>query len=166
MTNDDNKPAIGYVGSEGYAQLTAQSHNWAQYVGNPHANTLTFAANKTYLTITPEGKLIPGEGLSTDEVTQGLIESMQHCFSDKLRENINKEMSDEIERLREKCDKQAMILRRLFPEKYPDTLFISGVLGNKDQNNMPERLLVCPAFGVDFSYVYEYTGKTIGGMGG
>jgi len=71
----------------------------------------------------------------------------------------------EIERLKEKCDKQAMILRRLFPEKYPDTLFISGVLGNKDHNNMPERLLVCPAYGVDFSYAYEYTGKTMGGMG-
>jgi hypothetical protein len=69
------------------------------------------------------------------------------------------------ERLREKCDNQAMMLRRLLPEKFPDTLFISGVLGNKDHNNMPERILVCPAFGVDFSYVYEYTGRTVGGMG-
>lgn len=71
----------------------------------------------------------------------------------------------ENERLREKCDNQAMMLRRLLPEKFPDTLFISGVLGNKDHNNMPERILVCPAFGVDFSYVYEYNGNTVGGMG-
>ena len=71
----------------------------------------------------------------------------------------------EIERLREKCDKQAMMIRRLLPETFPDTLFISGVLGNKDENNMPERILVCPAYGVDFSYVYQWTGKTVGGMG-
>jgi hypothetical protein len=70
--------------------------------------------------------------------------------------------ADEIVRLREKCDKQAMILRRLAPEKFPDTLFISGVLGKRDQNNMPEKLMVVPAYGVDFCYIYEYNGKTMG----
>jgi hypothetical protein len=68
----------------------------------------------------------------------------------------------EIERLREKCDKQAMILRRLAPEKFPDTMFISGASDERNHNNMPEKLLVCPAYGVDFSYIYEYTGKTTG----
>lgn len=29
------------------------------------------------------------------------------------------EAADEIERLREKCDKQAMLLRRLNPENFP-----------------------------------------------
>jgi hypothetical protein len=73
-----------------------------------------------------------------------------------------KQAIDEIKRLTEKCDKQAMILRRLTPENHPDTLFISDVLGKRDMNNMPEKLLVVPAYGVDFSYVYEYTGKTTG----
>lgn len=68
----------------------------------------------------------------------------------------------EIARLKEKCDMQAMILRRLTPENYPDVLFISGVLGQRDQNNMPEKIMVVPAYGVDFSYIYEYTGKTVG----
>jgi len=72
------------------------------------------------------------------------------------------ELEAQVKRLTEKCDKQAMILRRLNPEQFPDTLFISGVAGERDQNNMPKTLLVCPAFGVDFEYVYEYTGKTIG----
>ena len=71
----------------------------------------------------------------------------------------------EIERLRKKCDKQAMFIRRIFPETFPETPFISGVMDEKDQNNMPKMITVCPAFGVDFSYVYEYTGRTIGGMG-
>jgi hypothetical protein len=68
----------------------------------------------------------------------------------------------EIARLKEKCDKQAMILRRLTPEKHPNTLFISGILGHTDENNMPKKILVTPAYGVDFSYVYEYNGKMMG----
>ena len=35
-------------------------------------------------------------------------------------------------------------------------------INSEDQNGMPEKLLVVPAYGVDFSYVYEYTGKTTG----
>ena len=68
----------------------------------------------------------------------------------------------EIVRLRAKCDMQANILRRLTPDKFPDTLFISGVLGERDFNNMPQKLLVVPAYGVDFSYIYERTEKTTG----
>ena len=77
-------------------------------------------------------------------------------------EHRNAELQEEINRLKEKCDKQAMILRRLSPDKFPDTLFISGTLGKKDQNNMPEKLMVVPAYGVDFCYIYEYNGKTMG----
>jgi hypothetical protein len=72
------------------------------------------------------------------------------------------ELEAEIQRLRAKCDMQANILRRLTPEKFPDTLFISGVLGERDFNNMPQKLLVVPAYGVDFSYIYERTEKTTG----
>lgn len=68
----------------------------------------------------------------------------------------------EIDRLREKCDMQAKILRSLTPERYPDVLFIHAHLGEKDQNGMPERLLVVPAYGVDFSYIYQRTDKTTG----
>jgi hypothetical protein len=73
-----------------------------------------------------------------------------------------KRAMDEIERLTEKCDRQAMILRRLTPEYHPDTLFISSTLGERDQNNMPQKLLVVPAYGVDFAYIYERTEKTTG----
>jgi hypothetical protein len=72
------------------------------------------------------------------------------------------DLETEIERLTKKCDMQANILRRLTPDKFPDTLFISGVLGERDSNNMPQKLLVVPAYGVDFSYIYERTEKTTG----
>lgn len=69
---------------------------------------------------------------------------------------------DEIKRLRKIRNVQATILRNLSPDKFPDTYFIHAGLGEKDENGMPEKLLVVPAYGVDFSYVYEYTGKTTG----
>ena len=53
-----------------------------------------------------------------------------------------------------------MTLRRL--TNHPDTLFIDGTLGEKDQNGMPEKLMVVPAYGVDFSYIYRRTEKTTG----
>lgn len=68
----------------------------------------------------------------------------------------------EIERLRDKCDKQAMILRRLNPENFPGTYFICGELGEKDKNGMPEKIHVVPSYGVDFSYEYVYNGKVTG----
>lgn len=72
------------------------------------------------------------------------------------------EASDEIEKLREKCNTQAMILRRLVPDKFPNTYFIHGELGEKDQNGMPEKIMVVPAYGVDFTYIYTREEKTVG----
>ena len=82
----------------------------------------------------------------------GGIMEMKQTIADKEKE---------IERLKEKCDKQAMILRRLTPDQHPNTLFISGILGALDQNGMPKKICVVPAYGVDFSYVYEYNGTNI-----
>ena len=82
----------------------------------------------------------------------GGIMEMKQTIADKEKE---------IERLKEKCDKQAMILRRLTPDQHPNTLFISGILGALDQNGMPKKICVVPSYGVDFSYIYEYNGTNI-----
>jgi len=71
-------------------------------------------------------------------------------------------LRQEVERLTKKCDTQAMILRRLDAEKFPGTYFIHSGLGETDANGMPERLMVVPAYGVDFSYIYQRTDKTTG----
>jgi hypothetical protein len=68
----------------------------------------------------------------------------------------------EVERLKDKCDKQAVILRRLNPQNYPDTLFICGEGGDKDCNGLPERLHVCPAYGCDWFQSYERTERVFG----
>jgi len=79
-------------------------------------------------------------------------------WEDEIRGLVN-----EIDRLKKKCDFQVKILQSLTPDKYPGILFIHGTLGTKDENNMPEKLMVVPAYGVDFSYIYERTDKIIGG---
>jgi hypothetical protein len=65
-------------------------------------------------------------------------------------------------RLTKKADLQADMLRRLDAERFPGTYFIHSGMGETDTNGMPEKLLVVPAYGVDFSYIYQYTGKTTG----
>lgn len=65
-------------------------------------------------------------------------------------------------RLTRKADLQADMLRRLDAERFPGTYFVHSGMGETDHNGMPEKLLVVPAYGVDFSYVYQYTGKTTG----
>jgi hypothetical protein len=101
----------------------------------------------------------------TEQITEYLAsgglfnpEAMEHG---KVRDLLL-DCRDEVKRLQEKCDKQATILRRLTPDKYPNLLFIHSTLGDQDQNNMPQKLLVVPAYGVDFSYIYERTEKTTG----
>lgn len=76
-----------------------------------------------------------------------------------------KSLTDEIERLQDKCNKQAMILRRMYVEQFPDTWFVCGEHGEKDQNNLPKYIEVCPAYGVDWTQLYERTERTISGMG-
>ena len=86
-----------------------------------------------------------------------------HWLSEAARlQALVDDLRAENERLTRKTDLQANMLRRLDAEKFPGTYFIHSGLGKTDHNGMPEKLLVVPAFGVDFSYVYEYTGKTTG----
>ncbi len=56
---------------------------------------------KPIFSITPDGRFIPGEGLSDDEVTQHFAEVMAGAFQSQIRYSVSKDMADEIERLRE-----------------------------------------------------------------
>jgi hypothetical protein len=66
------------------------------------------------------------------------------------------EQDTEIERLKAKCDEQATVLRRLLPDQFGGGIyFICGEGGDKDQNGLPDRIHVCPAYGADWSMIYE-----------
>jgi hypothetical protein len=72
------------------------------------------------------------------------------------------QLREDVARYKKGYEAAMRIIKPVFPDKFPDTYFICGEIGEKDNNNMPKKLLVCPAYGVDFSYVYEYTEQTIG----
>lgn len=67
----------------------------------------------------------------------------------------------EIERLKEKCDRQAMVIRRIYVDEYPDTWFAWHGFGEKDRNGLPQYIEVVPAHGVGWTQVYERTERTI-----
>lgn len=73
--------------------------------------------------------------------------------------------ANELEEILDLLAKQQKIIHRIYAERFPNTWFVCGEHGEKDQNNLPKYIEVCPAYGVDWSHVYERTDRTIGGMG-
>ena len=47
-------------------------------------------------------------------------------------------------------------------EKMGNIYFICGEGGQRDKNNLPEHIHICPAYGVDWFQVYEKTQSAIG----
>jgi hypothetical protein len=72
------------------------------------------------------------------------------------------ELEAENARLRDIVTRMSRIYKHLNPEQHPGVYFIHGSLGSYDDNGMPEKLMIVPAYGVDFSYIYERTEKTTG----
>lgn len=59
-----------------------------------------------------------------------------------------------------KCFK--MVKHTGLAEKMGDIYFICGEGGEKDKNGLPDRIYVCPAYGVDWFQVYEKTQSAVG----
>ena len=57
---------------------------------------------------------------------------------------------------------KSLIKHELLAEKLGGIYFICGEGGEKDQNNLPKQIHVCPAYGVDWFQVYEKTDQTWG----
>lgn len=47
-------------------------------------------------------------------------------------------------------------------EKLGDIYFICGEGGEKDKNNLPQQIHICPAYGVDWFQIYEKSDQTFG----
>ncbi len=65
----------------------------------------------------------------------------------------------ELKRLRKL---EQIIKHEVLAEKLGNIYFICGEGGEKDRNNLPERIHICPAYGCDWFQVYERTDKTFG----
>jgi hypothetical protein len=69
----------------------------------------------------------------------------------------------ELKALREKVAHLDMLLLHSFgPDKFGNIYFICGEGGEKDKNNLPERIHICPAYGCDWFQIYERTDKSFG----
>lgn len=64
--------------------------------------------------------------------------------------------------LRELRKIKSLIKHELLAEKMGDIYFICGEGGEKDKNGLPDRIHVCPAYGVDWFQVYEKTQSVSG----
>ena len=64
--------------------------------------------------------------------------------------------------LRELRKIKSLIKHNLLAEQMEGIYFICGESGEKDRNNLPKQIHVCPAYGVDWFQVYERTDKTFG----
>jgi len=63
----------------------------------------------------------------------------------------------ELRQLREMNEKFINIFKHANPDKYNGVYFICGEGGEKDGMGLPEKILVCPAYGLDGLAVYTKT---------
>lgn len=57
---------------------------------------------------------------------------------------------------------QRVVRHTLMSDKFPGIPFICGFMGHTDENGLPDKLLICPSFGLDWSQVYVKSEKTTG----
>jgi len=73
-----------------------------------------------------------------------------------------KKLREEVATYKNGYEAAMRIIKSTYAEKFGDVYFICGEGGAKDQNNLPERIHICPAYGVDWFQIYERTDKTAG----
>lgn len=73
-----------------------------------------------------------------------------------------RKLREELETYKNGYEAAMRIIKSTYAEKFGDIYFICGESGNKDQNSLPERIHICPAYGVDWFQIYERTDKSFG----
>ena len=64
--------------------------------------------------------------------------------------------------LRELRKLKSLIKHDILADRLGNVYFICGEGGEKDDNNLPDKISICPAYGVDWFQVYEKTDVTSG----
>ena len=57
---------------------------------------------------------------------------------------------------------KSLIKHNLLAEQMGGIYFICGEGGEKDKNNLPKQIHVCPAYGVDWFQIYDRSDQTFG----
>ena len=69
-------------------------------------------------------------------------------------------MKKTYEELEAENEKLKNILQHVFADK-SGVYFITGHSGKVDDNKLPEKILICPSYGVGWVQIYEKTNKNI-----
>jgi hypothetical protein len=100
--------------------------------------------------------------MSDEELVKRLVDWSEH--DEGKINDARQEAADHIEYLSKKLkllEKTDMWFKTNYPE-HTGFYFICGEGGTKDDNGLPVRLYVCPAYGADWMMVYTRTDKTSG----
>jgi hypothetical protein len=73
-----------------------------------------------------------------------------------------RKLREEVETFRKGYEAAMRIVKSTYADKFPDNYFIHGHSGSIDENGLPDRLWIVPAYGVDWFQVYEKTNVTGG----
>ncbi len=73
-----------------------------------------------------------------------------------------KKLREDVETYKSGYEAAMRIIKSTYAEKFGDIYFICGEGGEKDENNLPERIHICPAYGADWFQIYERTDKSHG----
>jgi hypothetical protein len=102
--------------------------------------------------------------MTDQELIKKLRQGWRFVDGQTISNNELKKSADRIEELTAKVklfEKIEMYLKTSYPEK-SGSYFICGEGGVKDDNDLPERLYICPAYGADWMMMYTRTDKTSG----
>ena len=75
---------------------------------------------------------------------------------------MNLELEAYVGELKKLREFHKMVRHTLLAEKFGDIYFICGEGGEKDKNNLPDKIHICPAYGCDWFQIYTKTEKTFG----
>jgi len=93
----------------------------------------------------------------SEGLKKSVIAALQTVYDPEMVNQIFK-MEDHIKELESENEKLKNILRNAFPEK-SGHFFICGEAGEKDTSGLPDKVFICPTYGLDGFQVYKKDGK-------
>lgn len=92
------------------------------------------------------------------EVQKELLENLRNPTETKVPfTELMGDAATKIEELTALLEKQMQIIRRVYVDHFPNTWFPTGGIGETDSNGLPDKIEVCPAYGVGWTQLYQKT---------
>jgi hypothetical protein len=73
-----------------------------------------------------------------------------------------KKLREDVETFRKGYEAAMRIVKTTYADKFPNTYFIHGDSGPIDENGLPEKIWIVPAYGVDWFQTYVKTDEVVG----